>query len=146
MTFTQGLGTKIAAAVLLTSASWCLSCAAAQAEPKKPEYKGKAAAASVHSKITAAAMGGGVVILVKPDGAIDAYAINPPGGPNEIQVYTKNENGDNIWHNEKGQPEDPPTGPNVRGEGDITDIGIYEGSTCVMMNLNGQWICVFLPG
>jgi hypothetical protein len=151
MTFTHRLDVKVAAAVLLTfSASCFLSSPAAQAQTKKPEYKDKADAASVHSKITPAAMGGGVVILVKPDGAIEAYAINPPGGPGGITVYTKDENGDDMWYDEGGKQVDPPTpplsGPDLKGAGNITDIRVFDfSSTCTMMNLNGQWICVVLP-
>lgn len=151
MTFTRRLVAKVAAAALLTfSASYFLSSPAAQAQPNKPEYKGKEDAASVHSKITPAALGGGVVILVKPDGAIEAYAIEAPGGPNSISVYTKDENTDNIWYNEGGKPEDPPTPPlsgsDLKGAGNITDIRVFDfSSTCTMMNLNGQWICVVLP-
>ncbi len=141
MSYTSRLSVKVAAAALVTFSAACfLASHAAQAQDAhKPEFAGKKDAGAVNALITPSAMGGGVVILLKLDGTIEAYAINSPG-PNPVGVLMKDQNG--TWRNQNGDPENPPVAKYVKGEGSITDIQIYEGSNCVMMKLGGQWICV----
>jgi hypothetical protein len=142
MSYTSGLSTRVAAAALVTfSVSWFLSSPAAQAQnpPHVPHYHGPANFGEIAQAVHQLKEGGVVILFEPPDGtalggSIEAYAYQQT--PDSLTVYTKDDG--KPW-----SPTDPPTptAPAV-GEGDITDILIYQGSDCVRINLNGQWIAV----
>jgi hypothetical protein len=136
MSYASGLSAKVAAAALVTfSVSSLLPFAApqAQAAPNMPEWKGLKDHQGLGDLIRDL-HSGAVVIVLKPasdGGSIEAYALQQP--PSTLTVYTKDD--DKAW-----LPTDPPQPSTIKGEGEITNILIYEGSDCTRIKLGGQWV------
>ena len=152
MTGTNRLSAKVAAAALVTvSASWLLSSPAPGADeaaeaksaaetlaigPHTPEYGG-AAQPGVIGDLVRSLTGGAVVIVLNPvpDGNIKTYAIDRPGS--ELHVWL-----DGEYQGSGTAPEIPPRSK-IYGEGNLTDITIWEGSgCCIETKLNGKPITV----
>lgn len=151
MTYSRRLSAKVAAAAVVTvSASWLLFSPAPGAEeaadaksaaetravgPHTPEYGGPARPGVVGDLVRSLS-GGAVVIVLNPapDGTIKTYAIDRPGS--ELHVWVDGR------YQGPGNPSPPPQSK-IYGEGNLTDITIWEGSgCCIETKLNGKPITV----